>query len=98
VYIVRCSDGSYYVGSTTQALENRITEHNAGLYDGYTAARRPVELVFHAEFQSLNDCASAEQQIKGWSRKKKEALIRGDFGSLQFLARRKTKTQTKSSC
>lgn len=91
VYMLRCRDGSYYVGSTRNDLEQRIAEHNAGEHDGYTAARRPVELVFHQEFSRIEDAIAAERQIKGWSRAKKEALIRGDWKLIRALARRRTK-------
>ncbi|MGH6677644.1 MAG: GIY-YIG nuclease family protein [Bradyrhizobium sp.] len=88
LYILRCTEGSYYVGTTIGSLEKRVAEHQAGAYGGYTAFRRPVELVFHQEFERLDDAAAAERQIKGWRRDKKEALIRGDFAVLPFLARR----------
>jgi putative endonuclease len=89
VYIVRCADGSYYVGSTRGNLETRIGQHNAGTFGGYTSTRLPVELVFSQEFDRLTDAFSAERRIKGWSREKKEALIRGDYEALQWLARRR---------
>jgi predicted GIY-YIG superfamily endonuclease len=89
VYIVRCSDGSYYVGSMRDSLELRIAQHNAGSYGGYTAKRRPVTLVWHQECQWATDAIAAERQIKGWSRTKKEALIRGDYSLLQALAKRR---------
>ena len=88
VYILRCADGSYYVGSTRTSLEQRLTEHNSGHFGGYTARRRPVSLVYHQEFQRVEDAIAAERQIKGWRRAKKEALTRGDFDALQVLARR----------
>jgi putative endonuclease len=88
LYILSCADGSYYVGTTIGSLEKRIAEHQAGAYDGYTALRRPVEPVFHQYFERLDDAAAAERQVKGWRRDKKEALIRGDFAALPFLARR----------
>jgi len=71
-------------------LDKRIAEHNAGTYDGYTSRRRPVELVWSCEFQQITDAISAERQIKGWSRAKKEALIRGDEKALVLLAKRRT--------
>ena len=89
-YMVRCRDRSYYVGSTRTTLEHRIAEHNAGVYPGYTAARRPVRLVWHQEFQRITDAIEAERQLKGWSRAKKEALIRGDYALIHILARRRT--------
>ncbi len=79
LYILRCADASYYVGTTVGSLERRVAEHQAGAYDGYTALRRPVELVFHQQFDRWDDAAAAERQVKGWRREKKEALIRGDF-------------------
>ncbi|MGH7124903.1 MAG: GIY-YIG nuclease family protein, partial [Stellaceae bacterium] len=77
VYMLRCSDGSYYVGSTRAGLEQRLSQHDLGHFGGYTAKRRPVTLVFQQDFQRITD--AAERQLKGWSRAKKEALIRGDF-------------------
>jgi putative endonuclease len=90
VYMVRCSDGKYYVGSTRGALERRIAEHNAGTYGGFTALRRPVELVYSEVFDRITDAITAERQLKGWSRAKKEALMRGDLALLISLASRKT--------
>jgi putative endonuclease len=86
VYILRCRDGSYYVGTTRDALERRVAEHNAGSLGGYTSARRPVQLVFHQEFDRVTDAITAERQLKGWRRAKKEALIRGDYAVLRELA------------
>ena len=88
LYILRCGDGSYYVGTTTLSLERRVAEHQVGTFDGYTSGRRPVTLVFHQEFDRLEDAAAAERQVKGWRREKKEALIRGDFAALPSLSRR----------
>jgi putative endonuclease len=87
VYILRCSDASYYVGITRTSLDDRVAQHNAGNYDGYTARRRPVILVFAQEFERITDAIAAERQLKGWSRAKKEALIRGDYEALPKLAR-----------
>jgi predicted GIY-YIG superfamily endonuclease len=88
LYIVLCADGSYYVGTTRCSLERRIAEHNADTFDGYTALRRPVTLVFHQFFESVTDAIAAERQIKGWRRQKKQALIRGELHPLPALARR----------
>ena len=88
LYILRCSDGSYYAGTARQGLERRVAEHNAGYFGGYTARRRPVTLVFAECFERVDDAVAAEQQVKHWSRAKKEALIRGDFVQLQELAKR----------
>ena len=88
VYILRCADGSYYVGTTRDSLEKRIGEHRSGIFDGYTARRRPVTLAFQQGFETIEDAVAAERQIKGWRREKKEALIRGDYTTLPSLARR----------
>ena len=88
LYILRCADGSYYTGTARFGLERRVAEHNAGAYGGYTAERRPVELVFSQWFDRITDAIAAERQVKGWSRAKKEALMRGDFGRLQELSKR----------
>ena len=90
LYILRCSDGAYYVGTTASNLDLRLAEHDTGAFDGYTARRRPVELVFHEYFDRLDDAAAAERQVKGWRRDKKEALIRGDHTLLPVLSRRGT--------
>jgi putative endonuclease len=88
LYILRCADGSYYVGTTRGSLETRIAEHQAGAFDGYTARRRPVALAFHQYFDRSEDAVSAERRVKGWRREKKEAPIRGDFAALPSLSRR----------
>jgi predicted GIY-YIG superfamily endonuclease len=86
-YILRCSDGSYYVGSTN-ALAYRLFEHEQGLGPSYTRERRPVELAWAAEFETVAHAYTFEQQIKKWNRAKKEALIAGDFARLPVLASR----------
>lgn len=90
VYILRCADGSYYVGSTRTSLEQRVAQHNAGNFGGYTARRRPVTLVFQQDFDRITDATAAERQLKGWTRAKKEALIRGDLAGLRLLAKGKS--------
>jgi putative endonuclease len=87
VYIVRCADGSYYTGRSAISAEKRVTEHNLGIYDGYTRSRRPVTLVFSEHFDRITDAIAFERQIKGWTRAKKEALIRRDWDELARLAR-----------
>jgi tRNA/rRNA methyltransferase len=86
VYILRCADGSYYVGHTDD-LERRLAAHQNGEISGYTSSRRPVELVFAEEFASRDEAFLRERQIKGWSRRKKEALIRRDWNTLGRLSR-----------
>jgi len=88
VYLLQCSDGSYYTGTARSSLDQRVAEHNAGTYGGYTAKRRPVTLVFSEWFDQITDAIAAERQVKGWSRAKKEALIRGDFNRLRELSKR----------
>ena len=93
VYILLCSDGSYYTG-LTEDLEIRLAQHQMGELPGYTKSRRPVRLVFSDEFSSMDDAIGRERQIKRWSRAKKEALIAGDWEGLAELSRsRKDKGQ-----
>src|SRR6266700_1398999 len=94
LYILRCVDGSYYAGTARSSLKQRVAEHNAGTYGGYTAQRRPVTLVFSQWFDRITDAIAAERQVKGWSRAKKEALMRGDFSSLQQLSKRRQAPKT----
>jgi putative endonuclease len=90
VYMLRCSDNSFYVGSATgDDLTKRFAEHQCGAYRGYTYLRRPVELVWSEHFPRITDAIAAERQLKGWSRAKKEALIRGDWSILEQLAKRR---------
>ena len=86
VYILECSDGSYYVGHT-EDLQTRIAEHEDGTFGGYTARRQPIKLVYSCELPSREAAFARERQLKGWSREKKEALIRGDWDCLRRLAR-----------
>ena len=90
VYILRCADGSFYCGTTRKSLEARVDEHNAGALAGYTATRRPVELVWHEAFQRAADAIAMERRIKGWSRRKKIALIEGDWDGLKRAARKRS--------
>ena len=87
VYILRCADGKYYVGSTRGSLDQRFNEHNAGRFNGFTAKRLPVQLVYAESFDRITDAIAAERKLKGWSREKKEALMRGDFDLLRVLSR-----------
>lgn len=90
IHMLRCADGSYYVGSARLGLDRRLSEHSNGTYGGYTSKRLPVELVWSQHFLNVTDAIAVERQIKGWSRAKKEALIRGDSGQVQLLAKRRT--------
>ena len=85
-YILRCSDGSYYVGHTDD-LELRMAQHEAGALGGYTARRRPVTLVWSDSFMTRDEAFAAERRLKGWGRAKKEALIAGDWDLVRVLAR-----------
>ncbi len=87
VYILRCSDGSYYVGSITD-LERRLWEHVNCFYSGYTSSRLPVELVWSADFPTEHDAFLFERQVKGWSRAKKQALIQGDWNGIHGIVKR----------
>jgi predicted GIY-YIG superfamily endonuclease len=98
LYILRCADASYYVGTTRGSLEKRLAEHQAGKFDGYTALRRPVVLVFHQEFLRIEDAIAAERQVKGWRREKKEALIRGEYALLPELAKRGRRAGRDKTC
>jgi putative endonuclease len=90
VYILLCADGSYYVGSTKKPVETRVLEHNEGIYDGYTALRRPVVLVYTETFDRLTGGFARERQLKGWSREKKQRLIAGWHESLPPVSGRGT--------
>ncbi len=85
-YMLHCADRSFYVGHTDD-LEKRIAKHEHGQIRGYTSRRLPVKLVWSEEFPSRYEALQAERQIKGWSRAKKLALIRGDWELIRGLAR-----------
>ena len=87
VYMLHCSDGSYYVGHTND-LEHRLAANERGAIEGYTLLRRPVELVFSDQFSTRLEAFHRVRQIKGWSRAKKEALIKGDWEGLVELSNR----------
>ena len=90
VYILLCSDNSYYTGVTNN-LERRLQEHQNGENaNSYTFARRPVKLVFHTRFNDINQAMAFEKQVKGWSRAKKEAMINGNWEALPGLSKRRT--------
>ena len=87
VYMLCCSDGSYYVGHTDD-LEKRITEHENGEGCDYTSMKRPVRLVWSQEFDTREKAKEMEARLKKWSRRKKEALIRGDFYEIRRAAKK----------
>ena len=89
-YILKCSDGSFYTGHTDN-LELRIAQHHSGYFpDCYTFKKRPLELAYQAHFESREQALAAEMQIKGWSRRKKIALINNDFDALKNFSRKRT--------
>ena len=98
VYILRCADGNLYTGVTRGSVEARVSEHNAGLANGYTAKRRPVELIYSEAHLGYDEAVAAERRIKGWSRAKKVALMRSDFAALLVSARCRAKRPKPSSC
>ncbi|WP_121667590.1 GIY-YIG nuclease family protein [Mesonia aquimarina] len=93
VYIVECLDSSYYIGVTSNVFE-RVEEHNIGMdKDSYTYLRRPVKLKWYAAFTDVNLAILKEKQLKGWTRKKKEALINKDWERLKEYAKNYTQHQ-----
>ncbi|MEI9804263.1 MAG: GIY-YIG nuclease family protein [Pseudolabrys sp.] len=90
LYILRCSDGMYYTGTTRADLERRVAEHQPGQFQGFTSTRRPVRLVYSEFFDQIVDAIAAERKVKGWSRAKKEALMAGDFQRITDLSQRRT--------
>jgi putative endonuclease len=96
LYILRCADGSYYTGSTNN-LPLRLAEHQTGEGSAYTRCRLPVELVYSQEFPSEHEAFLRERQVKGWSRAKKQALIRGDFEALVELSKSRSSSQPDGS-
>ncbi|MDP2318538.1 MAG: GIY-YIG nuclease family protein [Acidobacteriota bacterium] len=90
-YIVRCADATLYVGHT-EDLALREQAHNDGHGAMYTAKRRPVRMVYAEEHASVASAIAREHQLKGWSHKKKEALILGERPALRSLGRRPTKS------
>ena len=91
VYILKCADGSYYTGSTDD-LAKRIWQHQEGVTpSSYTFSRRPVELVWNEEVATYHEALTHERPIKGWSRAKKEALIRGDFEEIHEIVKAERK-------
>lgn len=86
MYILLCANGEYYTGSTIN-LELRMEQHNKGEGSNFSSKFLPVQLVYHEVFNSIGAAFRRERQIKGWSRKKKEALISGDIDRLKFLSK-----------
>ncbi|HLW72856.1 MAG TPA: GIY-YIG nuclease family protein [Candidatus Babeliales bacterium] len=85
MYMLKCNDGSYYIGHTDD-IDKRIAEHTQGKINGYTKKRLPVKIVYVQNFMTRDEAINAERQIKGWSRKKKEALLRDDWEKIKELS------------
>jgi predicted GIY-YIG superfamily endonuclease len=86
LYILRCSDNSLYIGHTND-LDRRFGEHGEGSGSVHTAEKVAVEVVWGEEFQTREEAYLRERQIKGWTRRKKEALVAGDWDRMKFLAK-----------
>ena len=96
LYILKCSDGSLYIG-TTHDPDRRLHEHQTGADPkAFTASRRPVERIHVEPFESENDALAAERKIKKWSRAKKLAYIAGDWQQVSLLAKKTTQTQSQT--
>jgi putative endonuclease len=88
MYILKCADGSYYVGSTKN-LELRFEQHQSGKGSRYTSGRLPVELVYGEEYDRVADAYAREKQVQNWGRAKRKALINGDTEMLPPLAKKR---------
>lgn len=87
MYILECSDGTYYTGSTKN-LELRLQQHQDGKGENYTAKRLPVKLVYYETYSRIDEAFYREKQVQGWSRKKKEALMKGEAHLLPKFAKK----------
>ncbi|GBR73403.1 hypothetical protein NO1_0792 [Candidatus Termititenax aidoneus] len=85
MYILKCADGTYYVGSTNN-LELRLAQHRSGNGANYTKKRLPVKLVYYEEYPRTDEAFYREKQVQKWRREKKEALINGNHKLLPILA------------
>lgn len=88
VYILRCANEQYYVGSTTD-LEMRLKQHQGGYGCHFTKAHLPFELIYTEEYPTIEQAYKRERQLHGWSRAKKEALISGNIELLKQLSNNK---------
>jgi len=86
MYILRCSDNTFYVGSTWD-VERRLAQHEQGEAANYTRSRRPVALVYVEEYTRIDDAFRREKQVQNWSHAKRQALIDGDVAALRALSR-----------
>lgn len=98
VYILKCSDNSYYTGFTND-INRRLNEHSFGLNkECYTHNKRPLQLMFYTEFNDVLQAIAFEKQVKGWSRKKKEAIINNKWEDLKKLSECLNETNYKNFC
>ncbi|GGP02058.1 hypothetical protein GCM10010992_04920 [Cloacibacterium rupense] len=95
MYILECSDGSYYTGSTNN-LELRLQQHHNGEGANHTKKRLPIKLIYFEEFSRIDEAFYREKQVQGWSRKKKEALIDNRTDELKKLAECINETHCKN--
>ena len=93
IYIILCADGSYYTGITRQEPGERFSQHVNGVDPkAYTFSRRPLKLFWNTHFERIDEAIATERRIKGWSRAKKEAMMRGDFDLLPVLSARRSRS------
>jgi len=85
MYILKCSDGSYYTGCTKD-MDKRLWQHQNGQGANHTKNRLPVQLIYVENYERIDEAFSREKQIQGWGRKKKEALIEGNIEKLRCLS------------
>jgi putative endonuclease len=94
LYILKCTDGSYYTGST-RSIESRLDQHHLGKGSQYTSTRLPVELVCLEEYERIDEAYAREKQVQGWNRRKKEALIKSEYNTLPVLSKNYTQNKPK---
>ena len=94
-YLLHCRGGAFYAGHTDD-LERRVAQHEAGAFPGFSAGRLPVTLVWSENFATRIEALETERRIKGWSRAKKMALIRGDWDEISYPAKGKNDPSTGS--
>lgn len=95
MYILLCSNGQYYIGSTND-LEKRLAQHQNGEGANFTKKHLPVKLVYCEEYQRIDEAFYREKQVQGWGRKKKEALINGEYSKLPQLSKNYTQFGTST--
>ena len=95
MYILLCSNGKYYTGSTKD-LESRIEEHQKGLGANFTRKHLPIKLIYYEEYQRIDEAFYREKQVQGWNRKKKEALINGEHNKLHELSECKNQSNSNN--